>query len=474
MKYDAILNDISEDILFITDIEGNIIHGNRTAQNILGLNKGLLKIAKIFADDQSNLLLYHIDESIHRQQEENITIMLFSRYYQAKIYPLAKQAAISMRDETATKRLSQRLSEMMQRLTFASQIAKIGYWELDLKNRKISWSSEMFRIFDINEKETSTKKNIIRERMHKEDWLRYKATLKQILKTGHPAEGIIRIIKSDNSTLYCRYKAEYLNYDYYNRKIVGIFQDLTEFLQIQHTLEAAKEAAEELNQEKSYLLAQASHDLQQPVSAMSLFIDNLLKADLSGRQQILVGKIQDSAQSLHQLLNNLLDISKLEANVVKVKKHKFNLEDIIKKIASETSLIMRDKKIKLHIVNCNQKMDTDSFLIERILRNYVSNAVKYTKNKILIGCLKYKKKIRILVLDNGKGIALDEQKQIFEPYYQSAKHQANRKQGTGLGLTIVKKTAELLGAEVGVLSKENKGSCFYLEFPIKSQKYSSK
>lgn len=463
-QYDKILANISDDILWIADTKGLIKYANQTAKNILKKQNDKLDIAHFMDEATSEHLKIAIKKSIQTQNIQKISFQFDNKSYIGKIYPLnTTEVAMSIRDVSETKNLTHTLNEVMQKLTFASQIARIGYWELDLVKKEISWSSEMFRIFGIEEENIPTKKNIIRQQMHPQDLPRYKDKLKKIMKTGQAEEGIVRIIRPNKTIIYCRYKAEYINYTPYNRKIAGTFQDLTEFIEIQRALETAKNTAERLNREKSYFLAQASHDLQQPVSAMGMFINNLLNADLTGKQQILVGKIHDSAQSLRHLLNNLLDFSNLETGAMKPQLHQFDLYDVVEKIRNEIQYLLQEKNINFQMLNCHQKLITDSFLVERILRNYINNAIKYTKNKILVGCLQYKDKIKIMVIDNGVGIDTQEQQKIFEPYYQSPKIKDNRSKGSGLGLAIVKKNANLLEAKVGVESKLGHGSLFYLE-----------
>lgn len=462
MKQNIDLADVTEDILLLVNQQGQIIQSNKAAENLYGKNINNAEVFDIFEDTQSNLLQHFFQQALQTQNKQNFSLRYAHEYYEVKLLPNRENIAMSFRNIVENIKLRQTLTEMMEKLSFASKIAKIGYWELDLVAKKISWSSEMFRIFGIKNPDISVKKNIIREQMHKEDLPRYKDKLRKILKTGQPEEGIVRILRSDNQMIYCRYMADYIHYDKYNRKIVGTFQDLTEFIEIQHELEAAKEKAEKLNREKSYFLAQASHDLQQPISAMGLFIDNLLNANLNGKQQILVGKIHDSAQSLHNLLNNLLDISNLDAGGTKISINKFYLVNIIKNILKDYTSILKDKKITIKMSNCNHIIESDAFLVERILRNYIDNAVKYTKNKIVVGCLKYADSLKVMVLDNGVGIPIQEKKHIFSPYYQSKNRTESHSKGVGLGLAIVKKTADLLNVKVGVKSKKNKGSNFYL------------
>ena len=458
---EQILADMTSDYLFITDKSGHILWQNQAADNFLTY----ADLSDILTDAENNLFCRYMQKSLASGQEQSFYMPLASGYYEVRIKSNEENFCFALKDITAQKKLEHRLSETLERLNFASKIAKIGYWELDLTERKISWSSEMFRIFGISSHDLSVKKNIIREQMYKEDLPKYKDKLRKIMKTGQPEEGIVRIIRPDNKLIYCRYKADYMDYGRNHKKIMGTFQDLTELLEIQHALEKSKELAEHLNHEKTYLLAQASHDLQQPVSAMNMFIDSLLNADLSGKQQILVGKIYDSAQSIHALLNNLLDISNLENKGVRVKKTTFNLQNLLNRIEKDISAIIEAEAIKLKMINCNKLLHTDEVLLERILRNYISNAIKYTKDKIIIGCRLQRKHLRIIVADNGIGIRPKDIKNIFEPYYQGRKSAQDRRRGSGLGLAIVKKTADLMRVEVGVKSKFRHGSQFYIDLP---------
>ena len=462
-KIIELLNNFSTDVFFICNHMGEISYANNAAKDMIRYNGKEAKIEKIFSDSQTNLIMYYLAECLNKKNEQEFEIHEQDSSFQVKIIPLENFAIIRMQNITAYTNIKRKLSETQTRLNFASQIAKIGCWELDMVAKKISWSTEMFRIFGVNNHQISVKKNIIREQMHKEDLPKYKDKLRKILRTGQPEEGIVRIIRPDNKVVYCRYKAEYLNYNEKSRKIVGTFQDLSELIEIQHSLEAAKELAEHLNQEKSYFLAQASHDLQQPVSAMNLFIENLLNANLNGKQQILVGKIHDSAQSLHNLLKNLLDISQLETSNGELNCSSFELKDLIETLKQEFEEQALKKGIKIKVVNCQHIMNTDKFLLERILRNYIQNALKYTKDKIIIGCLKYKKYLKITVIDNGIGVQKCEYKKIFQSYYRSNR-QKEAVEGSGLGLAIVKKSADLLKAQVGVKSKINIGSQFYIRF----------
>lgn len=457
MKHIDSLADITEDILIVCDNTGKIITHNNHIDKIAHFSD-FENISEILTDYQNNLLFYYITESINQQKPQKLELQINHSIYNINLYPSGNNIAVCLSNIDQEYQLRQSLYETLYRLDFASKIAKMGYWELDLTTRKLSWSKEMFRLFGIKSEENKVNRNIIKKIIHKQDWPKYKEKLHQLVRNGKAIEGVVRLLNTDKKIIYCRYKADIIHNEY-SKKIMGTFQDITELMEIQQTLEKAKKTVELINKNKTDFLAQTSHDMQQPMSALSLFIENLLEANLDNRQQILVGKIYDSAISLQSFLNSLLDVSKIEQNELSLKKEKIILQSIFEKLFSNYEKIAQEKNIQIKIVNTSEIIYSDSFLLERLLNNYVNNAIKYSKNKILLGIKRYKNHKYICVVDNGSGILKQEQKFIFNEYYQGKNHQ----EGSGLGLYIVKKIANILRLEVGVKSKIKKGSCFYIK-----------
>ena len=246
------LNDLSKDILLSLSAKGEIVYINRAGEEELFQAIKQTSIAEVFSATNSKLIMQYIQSCLENKQEYAFEIEERGQYYQAKmVYGSDQEVLVRMSNISEQWRLSQILSETRKRLNFASRIAKIGYWELDLIKRQVSWSDEMFRIFGLDPKSTNIRKNIIKKLMFAEDWKKYRGKIRNILKTGTPEEGMVRIKNQAGKTLYCRYLADYYNYDLYHRKIVGTFQDLTQLMEIQQALEFAKETAESLNKEKS-------------------------------------------------------------------------------------------------------------------------------------------------------------------------------------------------------------------------------
>lgn len=462
-RRDFLLN-ISTNALLETDLTGRILYLNAAAGYLLAPKTSDSNIAFVFEDEAPDILS-KIEKAVHSQKPQILQIFHNERYNNLYFYGHKHNCYICIEDITERRQLAFALERTTQRLEFAEKTAHIGYWELDFKDKKIYWSGEMFRIFGTSAASASPKRNLIRERMLKEDLPIYKEKLRTLLHTGQPVEGKIRIRKTNGGLRYCYFKAGIFENENH-RKIAGTFQDLTPLIKTQTALEKAKELAENLNRGKSLFLAQASHDLRQPMQALSMFISALAEEKLTSRQKMLLNKIEASAENLKSLLDNLLDLSKMEANSEIGDFHEFNIAELLKKICREYQEICQTKNISFRCIRHNAVIFSDMVILERLLRNLLSNAVKYTKNKIILGCKWYKNYLRIMVIDNGIGISAEEQEQIFDEFYQSKKIKNNRSQGSGLGLAIVRKSAELLGISVKLNSTPGQGSCFWFDIPV--------
>ena len=233
-------------------------------------------------------------------------------------------------------------------------------------------------------------------------------------------------------------------------------------------LQKAKEMAEEATQAKSKVLAAASHDLRQPLQALTLFVASLAQRNLDEKTLDLVEKIERSVEALDDLLNLLLDISKLDAGLVVPQMEPCILGDVFEQLRAEHVSQAKAKGLELRtVIPADLKIVTDRTLFERILRNLLSNALRYTESgKILLGCRRSSDHIRVQVMDTGRGIPESEVKSIFQDFYQIGNVGRSRHQGLGLGLSIVGRLVELLDLRISVESKEGKGTAFTLEIPF--------
>ncbi len=224
---------------------------------------------------------------------------------------------------------------------------------------------------------------------------------------------------------------------------------------------AQKESAEAAVQAKSRFLASASHDLRQPLHALTLLIAALRERTQEGEARRLVEHIDDSASALEGLLNALLDISKLDAGVVTAHLECFPAQRLLDNLARQFAPQARDKGLRLGIQPSACWLHSDPILLERILNNLVSNALRYTDHGgVVVGLRRDGDGLRFEVRDSGRGIPAAFRERIFEEYFQLENPERHRDKGLGLGLAIVARLARLLGSGVEVASTRGHGSCF--------------
>lgn len=238
-------------------------------------------------------------------------------------------------------------------------------------------------------------------------------------------------------------------------------------------LRRQKEIAEAASLSKSTFLAAASHDLRQPVHALGLFAGALRGIPMGAEGQRIVEQIETSAQAMDGLFAALLDISRLDAGTVDVRPGSFALYPFLDRICRDHAGEARSKGISVEPQRTSAIALTDPVLLERIVRNLVANAVRYTDaGRVVVGCRRRGGRVGIQVWDTGPGIPADQIGRIFEEYYQIGNPERDRAKGLGLGLAIVRRLADLLGCEIKVRSKVGSGSCFEIAVPVSERETS--
>ncbi len=232
-------------------------------------------------------------------------------------------------------------------------------------------------------------------------------------------------------------------------------------------LEAARVEAEQANRAKTQFFAAASHDLRQPLHAMGLFASALAEKIRYPEVASIVGSINASVHALESLFNELLDISKLDSGAIKPKLSGFAIQDILSRLRAEFTAEATSKNIALQVSEEPHVIHSDPVLIERIVRNLLSNAIRYTQvGNVSLELARHGEQLRIAVRDTGIGIPAEHQQRIFDEFFQVGNPGRTSKKGLGLGLSIVQRMSELLGYRVHVESVAGQGSVFSFEVPI--------
>ena len=288
---------------------------------------------------------------------------------------------------------------------------------------------------------------------------------KTVLQNFVPCE---QEVKAQSGAWYTR---RILPYRIQNNGVEGVvitFVDITDRKRIADALETARREAELANVAKSRFLAAASHDLRQPLQSLLLFqgaLADLVKSD--SKAETLVKRLNETVGVMSDMLDALLDINRIETGMIAPHVSSFPVNDLLKRLKKELICHAHAKNISLRFVPCGLFVESDSHLLEQMIRNLISNALKYTQHgRVLVGCRRRGEMLRIEVWDTGIGIPATELHTIFEEYHQLANSARERNLGLGLGLSIVRRLGLLLKHPVHVQSRPGKGSVFSIEVKL--------
>ena len=247
-------------------------------------------------------------------------------------------------------------------------------------------------------------------------------------------------------------------------------QQIAQREQIEQDLRDARDAAQAANRSKDKYLAAASHDLLQPLNAARLLIATLRERQLPDVERVLVERTHQALEGAEDLLTDLLDISRLDQAAVKPDVALYRLDEVFAPLVSEFQSVAQAAGLNLRVHTGHYAVRTDLRLMTRILRNFLSNACRYTDDGcILLGARRRGDCLRLEVWDTGRGIAADRLEAIFLEFNQLDVGRAADRKGVGLGLAIVERIAEILGYPIAVRSWPGRGSMFSIEVPLSAE-----
>ena len=282
-----------------------------------------------------------------------------------------------------------------------------------------------------------------------------------VLKTLVPLE---KEIETASSAWYARRILPYRAHDGSVEGVVITFSDVTERKHDATALDEARKVADRANLAKSRFLAVASHDLRQPLQALSLLQGLLAKVVDGDRAKTLVLRFGETLGALSGMLNSLLDINQIESGALQVSRLTFPINDILERLTAEFSHQAQAAGLTLRKIRTSLWTDSDPRLLEQMIRNLLANALKYTKHgRVIMGCRRRGGSVLIEIWDSGVGIPESQLKAIFEEYHQVNNPGRDRSLGLGLGLSIVQRLGNLLQHPVNVQSRPGKGSVFSIE-----------
>ena len=382
-------------------------------------------------------------------------------------------------DITELKRTEQELLANRERLEQAQALALLGTWALNLRTGSFIRSAEIDAIFEKNMMTTGPDIERFLASVHPEDRSQVQTTYTESLKVSTPRELDHRLLMPDGRVKWIRsrWKSEF-DADGLPRAITGTIQDITDHMMAREAraLAEAKAAAEEANQAKSRFLANISHEIRTPMNAILGFSQIMLDdAGLTVRQRKHLKAINRSGEHLLELINDVLEMSKIEASRIVIHHELTDLPVLLNNLAAIFQLKAKEKGLSLVIEKTPDlppRVTTDDKRLMQILINLVGNAVKFTQRGGITvkmsGQPVPEQKLRLMVdiEDTGPGIEAVDLPRLFQRFEQTRTGQESVT-GTGLGLAISRSLARLLGGDITVESRVGIGSVFHLTILVR-------
>lgn len=363
-------------------------------------------------------------------------------------------------------------NQLQRNLHQAQELAKIGNWDLNIETNEMTCSKIVYSIFETKPGEEFRTLQDYLMAVHPEDQQEVALKLKKVFEDGGSFEVDHRISFPDGRIKHSVFQGKaQMNQDNHPEKLVGSVQDITERKQIED-LKQTNELNARAMQLRQEFLAKTSHEIRTPLNPILLLTTLLLDSTLSSTQREQLEAIKSAGETLLAVVNDILDLSKIEAGKIDFSHHGFNLRQVFDHVEDMMELSANGKGLKL-IFNLDnripEKLVGDNVRLTQILLNLVGNAIKFThKGTItiearLINQSKENVNIYFKVSDTGIGIPQDKLKVIFESFQQIENEDNRRQGGTGLGLTIVRQLVKLQGGNINVTSKVGEGSAFDFE-----------
>jgi PAS domain S-box-containing protein len=372
-----------------------------------------------------------------------------------------------VRDVTQRKRAEQALRDSQKRLEAAQLLARMGDWELDLQSGEMHWSKEVFIITGQDPTQFRPSLAAMRAALHPADAHLLRQAMRQAERTGS-FDVVHRMRRPDGSLRYVHTLASAVLVDGRVRRLTGAVQDVTEAHQAELTLRQARDAAEKASQAKTEFLSAMSHELRTPMNAMLGFAQ-LIEYDpgLPDEHKDNAREILKAGYHLLQLINEVLDLSRIESGQLAL-----SLEPVQAGLVVRECLQLVRPMAAHHGIEIGEfdsvndaTVRADRTRLRQVLLNLLSNAVKYNRRG---GSVRVElrahgtERLRILVSDTGVGIAPERQSELFLPFSRLGIEGGNI-EGSGIGLNITRRLAEMMGGRVDVESVPGKGSTFWIE-----------
>jgi PAS domain S-box-containing protein len=398
----------------------------------------------------------------------------------ARVYGIVADITAHKRQELEQENNLAALRISQLRLETAQKLAFMGDWELDHLTGKAYWSATVYQIFEVDPQQFSPSLAGFLDTIHPEDRDSVEAAFNAAIQNKEPYDIVHRLLLADGRIKYVR-EIGYTEYDAAQQPLItrSAVQDITLLKQTEIALSTAKAVAERASRSKSLFLANMSHEIRTPMNAI-LGFSQLLKEEITDpRWKRYLKIIHNSGEALLNLINDILDISKIEAGKLDLHLEPLALTPLLTELQELLSPDFEKKQIQLSTKIAPDVPEwamLDGFRLRQVLLNLLSNALKFTRQGSVTVSLDYEQspsqgdKLQFKVSDTGMGIAPELRERIFEAFEQANTSYRKDVAGAGLGLSISHQLAHLMGGHLAVQSQVEQGSVFSLTLPFEPGK----
>ncbi len=390
------------------------------------------------------------------------------------------------------KRADEALEQQKHDLARAQAVAHVGSWRLDLGDHRLSWSDEVYRIFGRDPEAFAPTLEGFALCIHPEDRERVLAAYRRAVEAGTPYEVVHRVLRPSGEVRVVRERSEEIRDEHgVAIRSLGTVLDITELAGAQEELRALNASLEErvrertaaleasrselahLNEQKNRLLGMAAHDLRNPLAAIQAFAELLEAADLGAltpKQLEVLRRIRSSSEHMLKLVNDLLDISKIEAGRLELERVPQDLVTVTREAVATCQLLASPKRITVELVAADEvpMVSLDRTRIEQVLSNLIGNAIKFSHpgSAVEVSVRRRGSEAQLCVRDHGRGIAPERLSTLFHEFATDGRPGTGGERATGLGLAIARRMVEAHGGRIWVTSDPGAGSCFCVALPL--------